>query len=282
MDKEILEKLKGYFAGRDEVVMAFVFGSHAKGIARAVSDWDIAVYFKPYEYGELETGKDYEGESRIWGDVSHIVKQDADFLVLNRARPQLVFSILNTGIPLAVKDRKLYLDLLLKTHYEAVDFWGFAKEFWQIRERSTSLTREDEASLVEHLTFLENELKDLEKFKNLTWHEYSQEGSKRRDVERWVENLVMASLDIAKIVLSSEKKELPQTYRETLKVFGALYINESFGEKIAQFAELRNIIAHEYLDIRWSRIQRFVDAVEELYKEFIPEVKKLLNEAQSR
>jgi uncharacterized protein YutE (UPF0331/DUF86 family)/predicted nucleotidyltransferase len=277
MDETVLSKLKSYFAKREEVILAFVFGSRAKGMERAVSDWDIAVYFTPKEYGELETKHDYAGESQIWSDIDKIVGQDVDFLVMNRARPSLVFTILNTATPLSIKDRRLYTDLLLKTHYEAVDFWGFAKEFWQIRERSTSLTREDEANLVEHLTFLENELSEMEKFKKLTWKEYAEVGSKRRDVERWIENLVMASLDIAKIILSSEKKELPQTYRETLKLFGAFYISESFGENMSQFAELRNIIAHEYLDIRWNRIQKFIDAADDLYKEFIPRAKKFLN-----
>jgi len=272
-----LAKLKNYFAKRDEVVMAFVFGSRAKGMARAVSDWDIAAYFVPKEYGELETGADYPNESQIWSDVDKIVEQDSDFLVMNRARPSLVFTILNTATPLVIKDRRLYTDLLLKTHYEAVDFWQFAQDFWKIRERSASLSQEDRANLSEHLIFLENELKDIEKFKELTWREYSEEGSKRRDAERWIENLVMASLDIAKIVLSSEKKALPQTYRETLKTFGALYINETFGDKISQFVELRNIIAHEYLDIRWSRIQKFIAAAEDLYKEFIPKIKEFLH-----
>lgn len=276
MDKEILNKLNEYFAKRMEVALAFVFGSRAKGMARAVSDWDIAVYFNPKKYAELETREEYEGESQIWSDVNNIVKQDVDFLVMNRARPSLVFQILNTGIPLAIKDRKLYTELLLKTHYEAVDFWQFAQDFWKIRERSASLSEEDKANLAEHLIFLENELKDTPKFKQLTWKEYMENSDARRNVERWVENLIMATLDIAKIILASEKKELPQTYRETIKVFGSLYINESFGERLSEFAELRNIIAHEYLDIRWSRVQKFVQAAEDIYREFIPQAKKFL------
>jgi len=35
-------------------------------------------------------------------------------------------------------------------------------------------------------------------------------------VERWIENLVNASTDIAKILLASSKQVAPQTYRETL------------------------------------------------------------------
>ena len=154
MDEEISAKLKDYFSKREEVVMAFVFGSRAKGMARAVSDWDIAAYFAPKEYGELETKHDYAGESQIWSDVDRIVGQDVDFLVMNRARPTLVFTILNTATPLAIKDRRLYTDLLLKTHYEAVDFWQFAKEFWQIRERSASLSEEDRANLPQAKKFL--------------------------------------------------------------------------------------------------------------------------------
>ncbi len=142
-----MAKLKDYFTRRDEVVMAFVFGSRAKGMARVVSDWDIAAYFAPKEYGELETGYDYAGESEIWSDVDKIVGQDTDFLVMNRARPSLVFTILNTAIPLVIKDRRLYTDLLLKTHYEAFDFWQFAKEFWQIRERSILLEQNQKNGL---------------------------------------------------------------------------------------------------------------------------------------
>lgn len=66
--------------------------------------------------------------------MEKIVKAEVDFLVLNRARPSLVFSVLNSGIPLKIKDRKLYLKLLIKTHYEAIDYWRFTKEFFEIRE----------------------------------------------------------------------------------------------------------------------------------------------------
>lgn len=276
MEQEILEKLKDYFLRRDEAVLAFVFGSQAKGTARAVSDWDIAAYFKPKKFAELETREEYEGENQIKSDVSNILKQDIDFLVMNRARPSLVFQILNTGTPLVVKDERLQRELLLKTHYEAVDFWRFAQEFWKIRERSASLSQEDKANLIEHLVFLENELKDIETFQSLTWKEYFEDRGMRRNAERWIENLVMTSLDIAKIILASEKKELPQTYRETLKVFGALYINESFGERLSHITELRNIIAHEYLDIRWDKIKKFIQEAEEIYKEFIYKVKEFL------
>jgi len=45
--EEKIKALKDYFARRNDVSMAFVFGSRAKNSAVKISDWDIAVYFKP-------------------------------------------------------------------------------------------------------------------------------------------------------------------------------------------------------------------------------------------
>ncbi|MBI3442992.1 MAG: nucleotidyltransferase domain-containing protein [Candidatus Sungbacteria bacterium] len=42
--EEKINKLREYFEGRDDVVMAFLFGSQAKGYARPESDWDIGVF----------------------------------------------------------------------------------------------------------------------------------------------------------------------------------------------------------------------------------------------
>lgn len=40
-------KLKFYFEMKDKIVMAFLFGSWAKGLNRPDSDVDIVVYFRP-------------------------------------------------------------------------------------------------------------------------------------------------------------------------------------------------------------------------------------------
>jgi uncharacterized protein YutE (UPF0331/DUF86 family)/predicted nucleotidyltransferase len=276
LNLEKLKLLQGYFKKESEVSMAFLFGSQAKGLAGDSSDWDVGVYFTPREYLELEKEDIYPGESKIWADLVDILQTDVDFLVLNRARPSLVFSILNSGFPLFVKDRRLYLSLLSKVSYEAVDFWNFVYDFWKIRERAKSLSPEDRAILIEHLVFLEEEFKDLEEFKKLTWSEYQKDRFKRRNVERWVENLVMASLDIAKITLAADKKEIPQTYKDVLKIFGLHYFSPSFAERLSQFAELRNIVTHEYLDIKWSKISKFIKEAENLYPEFIERIKKIV------
>ena len=273
-----IEQLKKYFEGKDSVLLAYLFGSKSKGTSRYFSDWDIAVYFKPYQYAELETERDYPEEHTIWAELENMLKTNqVDFLVLNRARPALVFSVLNSGTPLLVKDRKLYLNLLLKTHYEAVDWWRFTREFYEISERTESISEEDKSILREHTRFLENEYADLHKFEGLTKQEYIQDNDKRRNVERWVENLVMSAIDISKIILASEKREIPQTYRETMFRFAVRCLDEDSARRFSRVAELRNILAHEYLDIKWEKIAEFIKDAPRLYLPFIEKTKGFIS-----
>lgn len=274
-----IEKLKEYFEKREDVVMAFLFGSQAKGYARSVSDWDVGVYFKPRSAHELEleVEYDYPEVHHIWSDVERIVGAEVDLVVLNRAYSPLVFSVINSGVSLAIKDRALYFQLLLKTHYEAVDFWQFIEDFWRIRERSHSLSSEDKGNLIKHLVFLENELQELSSFQTITQQQYTQDRTIKRNIERWVETLVMVALDITKIVLSAEKKSVPDSYRDTLRTIGLYYFDEAFATEFADFAEMRNIVAHEYLDIRWKRIEKFLAQAARLYPRFLTRMKEIAN-----
>ena len=272
-----VEVLSQYFQKKSSVVLAFLFGSRAIEYERETSDWDIAVYFKPEEYLEIETESQYPGGNRIWSDLVDLLKtDDVDFIVLNRARASLVYNALRVGTPLVIKDRRLYLDLLCKVSYEAVEWWDFVSDFWKISQKAKSLPPEERARVLEYLRFLENEFSEVEQIKSFSWQDYIQDSFKRKIIERWVENLVMSALDIAKVILASEKREIPQTYKDTLKIFGALYVDLGFGEKFSEFASLRNILVHEYLDIKWKRIKNFVNQAEKLYPIFIQKTKEIV------
>lgn len=141
------------------------------------------------------------------------------------------------------------------------------------------MKREAKVRLIKHITFLENELLDYERFRSLSWEEYDKERDKRRNVERWVENIVNSSIDIAKIILASENRSLPDTYKEVVSNLSLFTGFESETmESLAERVKLRNIISHEYLDIRWDSIKRFIQEAEPLYKNFVVMVKEHIKE----
>lgn len=110
------------------------------------------------------------------------------------------------------------------------------------------MQRETKIRLIKHIEFLESEIEDYHKFKTLTWEEYNKDKDKRRNVERWVENIINSSVDISKIILSIEKIAIPDTYKEIInKLSLILTFDKDDIEKISDCVRLRNIIIHDYL-----------------------------------
>ncbi|MFQ5604105.1 MAG: DUF86 domain-containing protein [bacterium] len=115
-------------------------------------------------------------------------------------------------------------------------------------------------------------------FESLTWEEYRTNRSKRRDVERWIENIVLSSIDIAKVILSSEGISIPDTYRE---IIASLALVTDFPKEdmknISKWVRLRNVIIHEYLDLKWTSITKFISETKPLYQNFLKRTKNYLD-----
>ena len=256
MNTSAIQKLKRYFRQDPNILLAFLFGSAAKNRETEDSDVDIALFLK-----------DKKEESAIWTKISTLLKKEIDLVLLDEAPATLVSAIFKTGIALVVKDEKLYWNLYLQKSMESEDFANFADSYWGIYLRSRSLIPEDKARLLERLQFLEQELSEIDRFKNITFQEYQQEKPKRREIERWVENIINAMIDIAKIFLASEKKDMPKTYEEALRDFALIAgLKEKQTLSFSQFARLRNILAHEYLGVLYGEIRNFIEGFPILYE----------------
>jgi uncharacterized protein YutE (UPF0331/DUF86 family) len=136
------------------------------------------------------------------------------------------------------------------------------------------LREELKQRLLKHINFLEIELRDYPKFREITQAEYREDRDKSRNVERWVENIINSSIDISKVILTYEGKTLPDNYREivlSLSLIKALEINNA--EALSYWVRFRNIISHEYLDIRWASIKKFIAETEPLYRGLLEKVK---------
>jgi uncharacterized protein YutE (UPF0331/DUF86 family)/predicted nucleotidyltransferase len=258
--KEKIERVKHYFLQRPDISMVFVFGSYAKDREIFESDFDLAIYFTPRGRRiEWLENQFFVEENQIWQDIEKILEIDTDLVVLNRARPTVAFEILKTGLPLVIKDRKVYLEFYLTVSREAEDFREFTKDYWVTYQRGRSLSEEDKAKLIERIQFLDSEIQEFPDYRNLTLKTYKEDKFQRRNIERWIETLVTSIIDVGKIVLASEKKKMPSTYMEVLVDFCLLSsFNENEAREFAQFAKLRNILAHEYLDIRFEQITKFI------------------------
>lgn len=279
--EEKIQQLKEYFEKRDDVMMAFLFGSKAEEQrTHNHSDWDIGVYFTTTTENRVEweeQRREYPEEDKVWNDCMDILKtDDVDLIVLNRA-PAAIADVAIKGIPLVVKDRRLWLEFMLVVSREAHDFRKTAHEYAEIYWRSASLSEEDAYSLDRRLVFLEGELRVLADFSQLDWTQYQENSHERRALERTIENIMNASIDISKIILASQKRTIPSSYREMVShVRYVQPFSSDVMEKISSWAELRNILAHEYLDLRWKSIEQFLHSSESFIQQFIDAARKFL------
>lgn len=283
MKKNFLKKLKKFFKKEKTVILAFLFGSLASDKEMKESDIDIAIYFKNYNPSasplvELKRPKKISDLRRkIWRKLTQILEREVDLICLNEAPASLISAVFKTGIPLKVADKKLYWELYLRKSLEAEDFFEFSESFWKFKKKAKSLTKEAKERLRIRFDFLNDEMKKIERFKSLTWAEYQKSWEERKIVERWTECILNAVIDIAKIILSSEKKEMPKSYGDALFQFGLLIgLSENEADKLAELAELRNILAHEYLEVIFGRIQDFIKIFPPFYKKIFKFVERYL------
>jgi len=220
MDKETkINILKQYFNKRDDIVFAFLFGSQAEEKARDESDWDIAIYIKP-KSKDLEfenTDFDYQQESRIWGDLTEIISTNkVDLIVLNTAPASIAASALQ-GTPLTIKDRRLWLKFMLVITNLAEDYRTWAHDYHQIVQRSRSLSPQDRERLERLVDFTEQQSELYQVYHQFSWNDYNGDPRKRNEIERWLENIVNATIDMGKVIVGSKKYLVPPTYRETVR-----------------------------------------------------------------
>ncbi len=133
---DMVLKLREYLERREEVLMAFLFGSWARGVGGVDSDVDIAIYFQPpsgFLQWDDPTAR-YESEDEIWLDLEEMLGREVDLLVLNRAVPTVAESALR-GIPIVIKDRGVYLDYLTRVTFEAFDFRTWIESYFRLKER---------------------------------------------------------------------------------------------------------------------------------------------------
>ncbi len=102
VSKEELERrLERALEQRDEVLEAYLFGSHATGRAQAHSDIDVAVYIDALKTPDAAYGYTADLTAHL---MAALGSNEIDVLVLNQAPPVLYHRVLRDGLRLLARD----------------------------------------------------------------------------------------------------------------------------------------------------------------------------------
>lgn len=138
------------------------------------------------------------------------------------------------------------------------------------------LKPEQKENIITRMAFIEAELSDLERLRNTDWLTFLNKRELRRNIERMVENIANACIDIGKIILAGEASEMPSTYKDIFMKLGEIkLISPELALEIGELVVLRNLLAHQYLDLEWDKIKKFLSDGLEKVKEFVRAAQKI-------
>ena len=118
MDAREVRSFTDFLSRQPDVVAAYLFGSQARGTARARSDVDVAVLFA----ARLDEQTTLERQLAILVALTDLTSREVQVTVLNRASPFFTFQVLKDGRRLYERDKAERVEFEVRAYKTYFDF----------------------------------------------------------------------------------------------------------------------------------------------------------------
>jgi len=123
------------------------------------------------------------------------------------------------------------------------------------------------------LAVIVENLKALERIKDMTDEAYVEDLYKRKATERFLQELIEAAIDINIHIIVQTGSTAPDDYFESFIKIGELkIISKDLADKLAPSAGLGNHLVHEYDILDYSLVLSAVRMAGELYPGYVKEI----------
>ncbi|MDP2158238.1 MAG: nucleotidyltransferase domain-containing protein [Nitrospirota bacterium] len=120
MAEGIAGSLRAYCKDREDILLAFIFGSAVSGRLTKESDVDVAVLFR--------NKPDFSEVLRIRDGASEATGREIDLVLLNNASPVICMQVLRAGKLIKSEGASVYSNFVVKTVKEYADLKQIRKE----------------------------------------------------------------------------------------------------------------------------------------------------------
>jgi len=113
--------------------------------------------------------------------------------------------------------------------------------------------------ITDSLQFIATEIKEFEQdYSTKTWKDYKRDRKLQKLMDRTVENIFTALIEICGTILTQEGISV-ESYAQVLSECSQrMGFSEEEQEILAKIAIQRNRLAHRYLNFRWQAINMFI------------------------
>lgn len=111
----------------------------------------------------------------------------------------------------------------------------------------------------ESLQFIAGEIKEFEEeYSSKTWTDYQKDKKVQKLMDRTVENILTALIEVCGTVLTQEGVPAENYAQVLVECAGKCGFSENEQQDLAKLAVQRNRLAHRYLNFRWQAVGMFV------------------------
>ena len=121
--------------------------------------------------------------------------------------------------------------------------------------------------IIETLNFILEEIKEFETdYENKTWEEYQNDKKLQKLIDRTVENVLTAFIELCGTIITQEGISA-ENYADAVKKCSKLFnFDKKEQDGLSKLAVQRNRLAHRYMDLRWNAIKTFIEQKQEVLK----------------
>jgi len=112
--------------------------------------------------------------------------------------------------------------------------------------------------ITESLQFISQEMVEFEtEYGDKTWQEYQEDKKTQKLMERTIENILTALIEISGSILTQEGI-LVENYADALKKCAKLFnLTAQEQQSIEKLDNIRNRLVHRYLNLKWQAINMY-------------------------
>jgi len=105
----------------------------------------------------------------------------------------------------------------------------------------------DKTLILRKLSALEEYLNQISEYRSISLDQYAGDWKSQRIIERTLQMMVEACIDIASHIIADMKLRVPDSYADIFTVLSENQIvAESLSESLERMAKFRNIVVHDY------------------------------------
>lgn len=250
---------------QQEVALAYLFGSYAKGGAYKFSDIDIAILFNP----NLSQQDYLNRELELIQIFQDLVEDEAvDLTILNVVPADLRYRILKEGLVLFSSLENLRVNFEIHTAEDYFDVQPYLRTygqelFRQIKEKGLYEDKEkrmvDRDLIERQLTLLRDYVSKLRELQSYSLEEFSTDFKIQASVERFLQLAIECCLNIGNTLISQTGLRRPDELASIAGILaGSGIVPQEFAAKFSEMIKFRNRLVHIYWDLDRKKIYQIL------------------------